>query len=839
MLHKSMDDVKPAMGDGRWAMGDGRWAMGEGYNPRMLTDLRIAMRRLCARPRATAMLVLIMAVGIGAGAAVFSVVDQTLLRPAPFLYPDRLVSVLDANRQSRGGGSSLTPAKIAGWQHQPSVFERFEGASPAQFDITRDGPPERIKGLYATPGIFSMLGIVPPVGRTFAADEGRPGSAHVAIVSDSLWHRRFAGQADAIGRSLILNGEPYTVVGVLPRRLHLLGEDVEVWLPFDVNARVTDTSTAEFYGFGRLAKGVHMDSAQGTADAVADRLQQESPLARSWDLALRPMQIAWVDPASRTALYVLLGAVGFVLLITCTNVASLFLAQAPQRIREMAIASALGSSRLRLMRSVLVETVILAGAGGAIGILLARWALDAIIAIAPKTLAWQNTMTIEVDGRVIAVALAVTLLTGLVVGLLPAWRGSRQGLDSRLRQGSRSSASPYGRMPAVLIAAEVAFSLVLLTGAALMARTLVNLNKIAPGFEPDGVISMHTDLPTDRYAAQEARAAFFDAVRIRLARVPGISDVAVSTGLPPNQGGFSWGQLQADGHPPESGEVLFPINTVTPTYFHALRIPVIAGRTFDTVERPDTAIISQGMAQRLWPSGASVGQRFRFGKSPWKTVIGVVASVESRAAGETRTPLQVYYPFDVAGAQRPAPSTMRSYAYRILIVRAQNAAAALPAIQQAIWAVDRDQPIEDVALATDVYAEAFGRQRFVLALMIAFSAIALGLTVAGLMGVLSQVVARRTREIGIRVALGAAPANVRHLVLRQGMVMIGVGAAVGIAVAMSLTRTLQSLLFDIRATDPTTFAGVTIGLCAVALAACWLPVREALRIAPAEALRNE
>jgi hypothetical protein len=287
---------------------------------------------------------------------------------------------------------------------------------------------------------------------------------------------------------------------------------------------------------------------------------------------------------------------------------------------------------------------------------------------------------------------------------------------------------------------------------------------------------------------------------------------------------------------------MFPTNTVSPTYFRTLRIPVVSGRTFRDVEQPDAVIISEGMAQRLWPGAAAVGRRFRIGTAPWRTVVGVVASVESRAAGETRTPLQLYSPFVVAAPTRPAiadSAARRTYAHRVLIVRASNPRAALPGIEQAIWSLDRDQPIEDVALATEIYVEAFGRQRFVLVLMIAFAGIALALTVAGLIGVLSQVVTRRTREIGIRMALGAAPSNVRGLVLWQGMSMIGLGAVAGVAAAAALTRTLQTLLFEVPPNDPATFAAVTMSLCAAALAGCWLPVRAALRISPAEALRNE
>jgi putative ABC transport system permease protein len=804
-------------------------------------DVRLALRRQRSRPAATAMLIAIIAVGIGAAAAVFSVVDQTLLRPAPFLFHDRLISALDTTRRGGGGGNSLTPAKIAGWQQQSAVFERFEAVAPAQFDLTHEGPPERVLALYVTPGLFSMLGVSPAFGRAFAPADGQPGSARVAIISDALWHRRFGGGADALGRTLTLNGDDYTVVGVLPRRLRLISQNVEVWLPYDIDAHLTGAAVRGFYGFGRLAKGVAMDAAQRTADAVADRLQREAPLPRTWNLYIRPLQIAWVDAPSKQALYVLLGAVAFLLLIMCANVASLLLAQAPQRIRDMAIASAIGSTRARLVRSVLVETVLLAAAGGALGILLARWALDAILAIAPKSLSWQNAMSIELDGRVVAIAFGVTLLTGLAIGLLPAWRGSRRAIDAGLRGASRSTAASFGRAPGALIALEVAFSLVLLTGAALMARTLVNLNAIAPGFDPNGVISMHVDLPSDKYRTSPARAAFFDAVMARLAGVRGVHDSAVSQGLPPDQGGFSGGALEAEGRAAESATVMFPFNTVSPAYFRTLRIPIVAGRTFAEVEQPDAAIVSQAFADRLWPSASAMGRRFRVAGGPWKTVVGVVGTVESRAGGEIRTPLQVYWPLTVAsGAAEPAqPSPRRTYAYRVLVVRADNPLAALPAIQQAIWSVDRDQPIDDVALATEVYAEAFGRQRFVLILMIAFSAIALTLTMVGLIGVLSQLVARRTREIGIRVALGAAPRNVLGLVLRQGVTMIAIGAVLGIGVALALTRTLQALLFEVRPSDPATFAIATICLCTAGLAACWLPVRAALRIAPVDALRTE
>lgn len=812
-------------------------------------DLRLAIRRLALRPGYTLLIGLTLALGIGASTAVFSVVDQTILRLPPFLHADRLADVMHIHRVRKSGGNQLSPQKIVGWQQQAALFERFEGAAPVQMDVTGTQQPERLRGLNVSLGLFSMLGVQPDIGRAFEKGDGAPGSPRVVIISHDVWRRRFGGQPDAIGQQMILNDQSYTVIGVMPRRFLLLGESDSFWLPVDLETRITDTSLRSFYGLGRLAPGVAHEQAQNLADEIADRLQAQQPLPETWGLGVRRKRIASIDDTTRTALLVLLGAVGFVLLITCANVANLFLSRAPAREREMAIQSALGASRTRLFGSVMLESLILAGTGGALGIILARWGVDAVIAAAPAGLLSRITNTVEVDGRVLLVAFTMVVVTGILFGLVPALRGSRPNLERALRGGGRAAGrSSYGSVPGMLVVAEVAFALILLVGATLMARTLVNLHAIDAGFEPGGLVAMNVDLPSDRYPNSIARLEFFSTLGERLRGSAGITAVTHAQGVPPSIGGISFGSPEVEGREGNQGTMIIPNGTVPPTYFETLRIPLRAGRNFAPDEAQGNVIVSDGLAQRFWPEGGAVGRRFRMSaQSPWLTVVGVVGSVQASAGGDERTPLQFYYPQvprpQATAAAKPAPASTtpsrRTYSYSILIVRADDPSAAVPHIKEQIWALDRNRPVERVALVEDRCAEMFAKQRFVLQLMGAFALVALVLTAAGIFGVLSQVVAERRREIGIRMAIGARPADVMRMVLSRGMLLAGIGAAIGIAGALALVKTVQALLYGVEPTDPVTFVVVTIALLAVALAACWLPTRNAMRVHPAEALRVE
>jgi putative ABC transport system permease protein len=800
-------------------------------------DARLALRRLAAAPSRSLLIIFTIALGIGAATSVFSVVDQTVLRPAPFLYADRLVDVMDYSRKANGGGSSLSPAKILGWQSQPALFERFEGLEAQEFDIGGDGTPERVSAQRVSLGLFPMLGVAPAIGRGFVDGDGQPGSPRVVIISDGLWRRRFAGRPDALGRLITLNDQDYTVVGVMPRRFSLGVQ--QLWVPLDLRAYADQTRGFGFMGVGRLARGVAMKNAQDVADRLSDRLQQQLPLPRSWDLRLMPKQIVSIDPTTRTAMLVLLGAVGFVLLITCANVTSILLTTVPARMREMAVRSALGGSRLRLMRSMLAETTILAGVGGVVGVLLAQWVVRTIVAAIPSGLLSRATTTIEVDGRVLAVAAAMIALTAIGVGLAPALRGSSAKPDLILKNaGSRTSA---GRLPGALVVLEVGFSLVLLSGAALLTRTLVKLQSIDPGFEPNGLVAMHLDLPTDRYSTAAAREMFFDDVQQRLARLPGVTGSTVVLGVPPDVGGVTWGEFQDEGRGTITNDVMVQDAAVRPDYFAVTRTPIVAGRGFASGDPPNSAIISRALADLLVPGGAAIGHRFRIGTSgDWNTIVGIAGNVEGRIGLDNRTHLLWYAPWPVASAA-PAPAPVRSvrrtYSWRMLVVRAANPLGAIPAIEQQIWAIDSHQPIEKVALVADMYGEAFGRQRFVLMLMTAFSLVALVLTAAGIFGLLAQMVAQRNREIGIRMALGASSAQLLRLVASRGLGLTLAGAGIGLGGALLLAPALRSLLFEVTPSDPLSYASVVALLAIVAAVASWIPARAATRVDPAIVLR--
>jgi predicted permease len=808
----------------------------------LVQDLRYATRALLQAPRTSALVIVMMALAIGAGTAVFSIVDQTVLRAAPFAHADRLVNVVSLVAKKGGGGSILTPMKIAGWQTQPSVFERFEAYTYRQFDVTGTAEPERIGGLDISTELLPMLGVSPQLGRGFIDGEGRSGGPRVALISDAIWRRRFGAARDILGRQIVLNDQPHTIVGVMPRRFRLIAEDESVWLPIDITASAGDNSAARFHGVARLRSGLDVARAQQDVDRIADHLQATTPIARSWYLLLEKKLVAHVDPTTRTALFVLLGAVAFVLLIACANVANLLLTNTVRRGREMAIKSALGAHRARLMRQVLLEGVLLATAGGALGILLAIWGLDALLAAAPDDLAFARTVPIEIDARVMAVTLVTSLVTGLLFAIIPAIRGSRPNLMPALHgvtPGNRDRAS-FGRIPSALVVAEVGFSLVLLVGAALMMRTLIKLETLNPGFDPRNVVSIELGLPTDRYPTVESRAAFFDELSRRFAASGRTRGMALAGGVP--EGGHTWGTAAAEGssRPPEEFESV--INNVSPDYFRLLGIPLRAGRVFVNDDVPGAIVVSRALAERFWGSaGSAIGRRFRTSdKSPWNTVVGVAENVAG-TIGEEGTSLLIYYPWprrSTGTPSKPVPGR-RNYARHILLVRADNALGAVPTIKSHIWALDKNQTIENVRLLEDIHAETFGRQRFVLWLMAAFAVVAVVMTVTGLFGVLAQAVAQRRREIGIRMALGASPDDMFKLIVLRGMMLTFGGVALGLLAAFSLSNVLAALLFEMSPRDPISFAGVALLFLVIAAVACWLPARAAMRVQPSSALRTE
>ena len=537
----------------------------------------------------------------------------------------------------------------------------------------------------------------------------------------------------------------------------------------------------------------------------------------------------------------LLGAVGFVLLITCANTANLFLSQIGLRQHEMAVRAAIGASRSRLFREVLTESVLIAACGGAVGMLFATWGVDGIVAAAPPDLTFNSTSPIELDTRILIVATAMTVVTGVVFGLAPALRASRASFDWVLKSARGVGALPLSRFSSVLVVAEVAFSLILLVGAALMIRTFGNLQAIDPGFEPGGLVAMEVSLPTDKYVGEGSRSAFFEAVRERLVATPGVADVAVAAGVFGGGGvHFARPEVQ-DGLP--SASTAEVEHTGQPRHVRSTSAPCEsrswpAGPSL-TDDGNDAIVISKALATRYWPNGDAVGRGLKlFANGQWETVVGVVGDVEGRAGGRA-SPLYIYRRLAQPSGSSGNVPRVRGYATRAMIVRTSDATTAVPAMRAAVWAVDRNQPIGRVTLVEDLYANAFARERFVLQLMTVFGLIAVVLTAAGIFGVLSQLVARKTREIGLRIALGARAADILRLVLSRSAALVVIGTVVGLTGAAMLTRFLEALLFEVRPVDPLSFSAVTCMLLAIALVACWLPMRRAIRVDPAVALRVE
>jgi predicted permease len=795
------------------------------------------------RPAHTGLMVLIIGVGIGAATAVFSVVDQTILRPPPFADADRLVQVLDLYRSAGARSTNLTLEKIAGWQTQTALFEAVEGYRFRQADLTgTDIEPERVRGLTVTNGLPRMLGVQPILGRGFTSEDGRAGAEPVVLISEALWRGKFGARTDVLGTRIGLSDVPHTIIGVMPRRFRLTGDNEDLWIPIDVKA-AGPAAPVGFVGLAHVARSVDPASPQALADMLAARLQEQAPLPKEpfWDIHLSKMKVASVTATTETALFVLLAAVGFVLLIACANTANLFMSQIAMRQHEAAVRAAIGATRRRLFREVITESVLLAACGGILGVLLATWGVDAIVAAAPPNLTFNATSPVEVDARVLVVAAGMTLATGLVFGLLPALRGSRPDLEWILKS-ARGTGATDGRLSAGLIVVEVAFSLVLLIGAALMIRTFMNLQAIVPGFEPEGLVAMEVSLPTDKYVGEGSRSAFFDTVRERLAATSGVAEVAIAAGVLQG-GGIHFGNPEVEGDSRSaSGEISVPFLNVAPEFFPTLRIPLVAGRVFGPADASDAVVISKSLADRLVPAGDPIGRRFRLGRTwEWETIAGVVGDVEPRASGRDGygTRFYIYRQLAPASAASGAAPRVRGYATRVVIVRADEPSSIIPAMRAAVRAIDRNQPIGRVTLVDELYKQAFARERFVLQLMTVFSIVAMALTAAGIFGVLSQLVARRTREIGVRMALGARSADIARMILSRGFVPLAIGAVCGLAGAAALTRFLEALLFQVRPLDPGSFIVVTALLLAVALVASWLPTRRAIRVDPALALRVE
>jgi putative ABC transport system permease protein len=813
-----------------------------GWLDRLAQDVRFAVRLLHRNPGFALTAILTIALGIGANTTVFTIVDHVLFRPPPYLAGDRLVQVAGLNKPGGSGGNNLDAHRILGWQAQ-GLFERFEGFGPQQFDVSGNGPPERVSGYIVTTGLFSMLGVSPQIGRAFGAEDGRPGDEPVAILGHNLWVRRFGGSANAIGARLSLNDEPHRIVGVMPPRV--LNRDDGVLVPFDLVSHDGDAAVSNLIGLGRLREGVTAAATQERADALAAGLNDLDPQPHSWYLGVRPWKLVFLSDLAHDALLMVLGAVGFVLLIACANVANLLLSRAVVREREMAVRSALGASRGRLVRQGLTECSLVVLAGSALGVAFAWAGVRALVASLPEaTFIDVGGIDLRVDGRVLAFAAGATALAAAACGVVPAFRASRPNLDAGIRSAKSGTGHATGRMSGLLVVVEVAFSIVLLVGAALLIRTFTRLSAIEPGFDPKGVVTANIDLPTDRYPTPAVREAFFQELNDALLRTPGVFSTATALGVLPDGTAIEFGTVESDSDPARRVEPDPYVGSLTVggAFFETLRIPIVEGRAFTLADPDDSVIVNQTLASRLWPPGAAVGRRMREGDGPWWTVVGVAGDVEMRMfASNDRLTLQTYHPIvtRATAARAPLPRGRRAFVYRRIFIRAADAGATARSLEQAVWSIDPALPVQRTELLDDRWNRTFAPQFLVVSVMSLFSLVAVVLAAAGLFAVISHGVARRTHEIGIRVALGATRTDIFRLVMSRGLALAAFGVVIGLAGAAAVSRMLTALLYQVDPHDAATFLGVAGGLLAVAAAACWLPTRRAIAVDPATALRAE
>jgi putative ABC transport system permease protein len=805
----------------------------------LLQDLRYGVRTMAKNPAFTSIAIVALALGIGANTAIFSVVNAVLLRPLPFKNPEQLVMVWENAAHIGFPRNTPSPANFLDWQKQAGAFTGMAAMVDRSFNLTGVGEPERLDGWRVSANLFELLRIPPLLGRTFVPDDDRPGT-HVVLLSYSLWQRRFGSDPSVIGRALSLNGESYTVIGIMPRFVQLPGyiNRNDLWVPIAFPPEEAAQRGNHFLEvIARMKPGVTLKQAQAEMETIAARLAQQYPVYNTRTGAVVVPLHEQVVGDIKPALLVLLGAVGFVLLIACANVANLLLARAAVRQKEIALRLALGASRSRLTRQLLTESVLLAVFGAALGLLLALGGIHVLKTFIPVTI-WQ-VQTISIDARVLIFTALVAVVTGIAFGLAPAIHGSHLNLNDTLKEGGPDSGggSKGNRVRGLLVIGEVAVSFVLLIGAGLLINSFFHLRNLDPGFRADHLLTMKVDLSEVKYPDRERRAAFFDEVIRRVRALPGLQSAAVAGNLPLTYNGDSI-MISVEGvpdpPPDQRPDVIF--RAIGPGYFGTMGIPIIRGRDFtdqDEGDTKDVVVISEKTAQHFWPGQDPIGKRLKPGLStsdkPWREVIGIVKDV--RQNNLIASPkMQMYFTY--RQLKDPAPNA--------LVVRTSIEPMSLAAsVRNAIWSVDKDQTVADIDTMDHIVAQAVARQRFSMLLLGAFAGVALLLASVGIYGVMSYSVAQRTREIGIRIALGARQADVLRLTVTQGVKLVGAGMMLGLAAAFVLTQVLESLLFGISSTDPITFVGISIVLFAVAMLASYIPALRATKVDPIIALHAQ
>jgi predicted permease len=805
----------------------------------LLQDLRFSLRTLAKNRAFTAVTALTLALGIGANTAIFSVVNAVLLADLPYPHPQTLVRILE--HETTAGDVMTSYPDFLDWQKESQAFASMAVYHTDDYNLAGVEDPVRLHGLQVSASFFPTAGVSAALGRTFTAAEDIPGGAPVVLLTQALWRSRFGADPHVLGRPLTLNGVSYTVIGILPAGFWLPLK-VDVVVPFAPIATTRDWLDRGNHNglraMARLAPGVSLTQAAASIRTIMARLARQYPRTNSGETAFVKTFHEVVVGDVRPTLVVLLAAVGFVLLTACANVANLLLARASERQKEMAVRAALGSGRRRLVQQALCESAVLSLLGGALGLALAAAAMRPLLALAPDDI--PRLANVRLDLGVLAFVTAVSLLAGLLFGLVPALHASRPEVVASLKQATRGASGGRGgaRLRNGVLVAEVALALVLVTGAGLMIRSIVAVQQAPVGFRPDHILTFGVRLPEARYPRPEQQALFFRQAVERLAAVPGVISVASVRCLP--MAGDCWdsGYTLADRPVPPPAEVPdFDSNMVSADYFHTLGIPIVAGRAFnrhDDLQSPPVAIVNQALARRMWPHGNPVGQRLKQGMpdepEPWREIVGVAGDVR-REGMDSEQDMEVFMPI----AQHHFWQGQASFVVRT----AQSPMSAGRAAAAAIHSLDREQPLTDLEPLAQLMARSLDRRNFSTLLLGLFGGVALALAAIGIYGVMAYTVSLRRREMGIRMALGAQRTDVFRLVVGQGLGLAAAGVGAGLLGSLAVTHFMSKLLFGVSATDPATFGTVALVLCAVAVAASFLPARRATEEDPAAALHVE
>lgn len=805
----------------------------------LLQDLRFGLRMLGKNPGFSFVAILTLALGIGSNTAIFSVVSAVLLRPLPYVEDERLVMIW-GKMPSAGIQRLFTSVpEYLDYRERTTAFAQVGMYGGTDFTLTGKGEAERLNGAWISANLLSLLGVSPALGRHFLAEENEPDRARVVILSYGLWQRRFGGDTKLIGQEIMLNDANCTVVGVMPPNFHFPDTETEVWRPLDITAaRRNERYSRWLSTVARLKPKVTMAQAQADLDTLASNLRREYPNYygenSGWGINLVSLRNELAGDV-RNALPILLIVVGCVLLIACANVANLLLARATTRQREMAVRAALGAGRGRLVRQLLTESLLLALAGGVLGISLAWLSNDYLIKLGPKEL--SSSGPVGMDLRVLVFTALVALLTAVLFGLAPAWQASQFNLNDALKEGGRTMSAGRGRLRNLLVIGEIAVALTLLVGAGLVLKSFYRLLQVDPGFDPANVLTMRLALSPTQYPEGDQQRAFYEQVLSQIESLPGVQAAGAVHNLPMGGSGNTR-NFSIEGQPEPSLNVDF--YQASPRYFQAMGMRVASGRFFtpnDREDQPGVAIINETLAHRFFPNQNPLGKRIKMGGAtgpfPWLSIVGIVRDVKQNGLEEgTKPALYISY------LQPPLPGW--KFQSLFLAVRTQSdPLSLLTALRNRVQALDKHQPIYRVATMEELLARSLAARKFSLLLMMLFAALALSLSVIGLYSVLAYAVTQRTHELGLRMALGAQARDVLRLIIEQGMKLTLIGVVIGLGSALVLARLLKSLLFDVSPADPVTFAGITLLLMLVALLACWIPARRAAKVDPMIALRHE